>query len=224
MKILWKGGYDSEVEDFMRFEPRRKLLSDSDSKFSLFAIMTKPAGRQRVSLVEGDVHSCGAANIGGAGSRQGERDGEKQASCPSSVSSDSSQKTLCLPREGNPNQLSLFPGRSEVRASQDYEADANNRPPNIFLYCQHLWLWGEETLLIHSISRWVQIKSNTAWWRFHNFWPTCMKVKCKKKKVVWRVVGSLAAFQVIPLCFVRFPLWTWDSKLVLSALIAANLR
>lgn len=75
MKILWKGGYDSEVEDFMRFEPRRKLLSDSDSKFSLFAIMTKPAGRQRVSLVEGDVHSCGAANIGGAGSRQGERDG-----------------------------------------------------------------------------------------------------------------------------------------------------
>ncbi len=65
----------------MSFQPRRKLLSDFDCGFSLFAIMNKQTGSQRVGLVEGDTHSCGAANTG-AGSCWGEGAGGNQASCP----------------------------------------------------------------------------------------------------------------------------------------------
>lgn len=56
----------------MSFQPRQKLWSDSDCSFSLFAITEELTGSQRVGLVEGDTHSCGAVNIE-AGSRRGER-------------------------------------------------------------------------------------------------------------------------------------------------------
>lgn len=66
------GGYDSEEVGEMSSQPWRKLWSDSDCCFSLFAIMDKQTGSQRVGLAEGDAHSCGPANMG-AGSCQGER-------------------------------------------------------------------------------------------------------------------------------------------------------
>lgn len=53
------------------FQTRRKLWRDSDCSVSLFAIMEKLTVNQRVGLVEGDTHSCGAVNIG-AGSCRGE--------------------------------------------------------------------------------------------------------------------------------------------------------
>lgn len=56
---LGKGGSDSEAVGETSFQPRRKLWSDSDCGFSLFAIMDKQTGSQRVGLVEGDTHSCG---------------------------------------------------------------------------------------------------------------------------------------------------------------------
>lgn len=81
----------------MSLQPRRKLWSDSDCSFSLFAIMDKQTGSQSAGLVEGDAHSCGAVNIG-AGSSRGERAGGKQASRPvqpgAGVSSDVSLERL----------------------------------------------------------------------------------------------------------------------------------
>lgn len=75
-------------------------------------------------LVEGDTHSCGAANIG-AGSCRGESAGGNQASHPLGLSlwcltgaSHRSWQILCLPSEGNPNHhRSSFRRKSEVRSS-----------------------------------------------------------------------------------------------------------
>lgn len=47
---LGKGGYDSEEVGEMSFQPRRKLRSDSDCSFSLFAIMGKQTGSQRAGF------------------------------------------------------------------------------------------------------------------------------------------------------------------------------
>lgn len=71
------------------------------------------------SLVEGDTHSCGAANIA-AGSYRGEGAKRNQASHPADLSlwcltGASRRSWLCLPSEGNPNHHSSFSRKSEVR-------------------------------------------------------------------------------------------------------------
>lgn len=111
-----KGGCDSETVGEMSFQQWRKLLSDSDCGFSLFAIMDKQTGSQRVgfggrrhAFLRGGEHRSRVVLRWGSWGKPGVAPVPPEA-CEhvSPLMSDWSVSILCLPSEGNPNQRSSF--------------------------------------------------------------------------------------------------------------------